>query len=133
MIILLGGIVVEIGLVGIFLVFILNQTNLGIRLSASALSAAHAGLNEALIRILRNQYSPEPASYSLTVGDASAQFVICNGGFSCNAIDPDPAIGQVGIASTGSIFTKSRKLIAIVERSPETHAMKVISIEEKSL
>lgn len=129
MILLVGGIVVELALVGIFLVFLLSQTNLGIRLSADALAAAHTGIDDGFMNTLRDT----PAgTYTINMGNATVIYSLCNGGFACGALGNTVIpVNQAAIIATGSAFNKKRKIVAMIEINPTTRAMKIISEVEQ--
>jgi hypothetical protein len=114
---LIGAITVEIGLVGMLLVFLLNSTNLGVRLSAEAFAAASSGIDDGLLRIIRNDYTGV-SSYQISVGNAGAAITILVNG------------QKRQITSTGSIFTKKRNLVAVAEVHPVTGRVHIESIKE---
>lgn len=122
--ILLGAVIIEIALAIALLVYFLNFSNLGIRLSAEALKAAESGVAEGFIRILRNDY--QSGVPTLTVGGASVQISICRAN-SCSPVIPD---NKLKITSKGAIFGKSRTLTAVVQVDPLTSLMKIESIKE---
>ena len=119
-ILIFGTVIVGIGLTIALLAYLLNFSNLGARLSAEALSAAQAGLNEGLIRILRKDYTGGiPA---ISVGSATANVTI-------DSINPV----KLKITSIGSIIGKRRKLEALVEVDAVTRLMKLGTVTELAL
>ena len=54
-ILLLGGIIVEISIVGAFISYLFSQSSFGIRSSEEALSLAQSGIQDAMIKIIRNK------------------------------------------------------------------------------
>ena len=138
---LLGSVIVEVGLIGLLLVTLLTSTNLGVRLSAEALGAAHAGIQEGMLAILRSKDGPY-GNPVLTVGNANATVAIClnsdfdlvSGPVSNPATCPVPggAPGTYVIHSLGDAFGRQRWVVAIVEVDPGTGLLKVQSIEEKT-
>jgi len=125
---ILGAIVIEIGLAIAILAYLLNFSNLGIRLSAEALSAARSGVDDAFMRIIRDDYTNN-VSYNFGVGAAGATVVICKGGTGdCMSLDDR----KKEIRSTGAVLGRTRKLIAIVEGGTST-PMIIESIKETSL
>ncbi|PIY59498.1 hypothetical protein COY96_01505, partial [Candidatus Wolfebacteria bacterium CG_4_10_14_0_8_um_filter_37_11] len=70
----IGGIIVEIGIAGAFISYYLSQSGFGIKMSAEALAAAEAGVQDALIKIIRNKDFTS-SGYDLTVGNRSANVV----------------------------------------------------------
>ncbi len=123
---LMGTIIVEVVLVFALLVYFLNQGSLGARLSAEALAAAQAGVDDALLKIIRGTDSAP--SYDISLPSGKAQVSICKGG------DPgcEPTINaKRKITSTGIVSLKKRQLIAVVEVDPQTRLLKIESVSEK--
>ena len=136
---LLGAIIVEIAMTVAFLAYVLNFSNFGIRLSAEALAAAQAGIDDGLMRIIRNDFSsPTCPAYlchfesGLAVGNASVAFRICKGvigSSSTSDCGTTPATGKYEIISKGSRLNKFRQRVAIVEVDA-FGLMKITSIQE---
>ena len=125
---LFGAVIVEIALVTALLSYLLGTANLGGRLSAEALSAARAGIDDALVRIIRKEYTNN-TDYSLVVGNAGATIKICEGGTLVSVCSALPA-QKIQITSTGGALTKKRKLIAVVEVDTVSRLMKTESVTE---
>ncbi|MEK7612470.1 MAG: hypothetical protein AAB407_03955 [Patescibacteria group bacterium] len=136
-ILLIGAIIVDIALVGMFIVFIANNTNYGFRLSAQAYADAESGIQDAILRVIRNQYSDDdpytiPSGATIEIcddSDASCNnTVICNGSPSC-AI----SVGKREIVSDGQALTKRRRLRATLDVDPHTGEVRPVAIYEISL
>ncbi len=131
-ILLLGAVIVEIALVGAFLVYLLTGTNFGIRVSAEAFSAAGAGIAEGMMRVIRN---PDASGLfqTLTTGNASVQFRICKDytGGSGSSCGTNLATGKTEVIAVGTSFGRDRKLVAILDVDPLSGLVSVHSIEEK--
>ena len=80
-ILLVGGIIVEIALAGIFTAYFLSTGNLGERLSARASSAAHSGLQDAMVKIAQNKElgKLDTVSYKIDVQRDEADVLISRG------------------------------------------------------
>lgn len=118
----------EFVVAGAFLVYYLNSTNFGARLSAEALTAASAGIEDALIKIVRDKNCPNincVSPYTLDVGDRSAVITICK--------DSCAGSGTHQINSVGRALTQRRQLVAVVETNSVTGEVKIISIQEEPL
>src|SRR3990167_5626815 len=69
---LLGGIIIEIAIAIAFLTYYFNVSNFAARLSAEALAAARAGIDDATIKVVLNKNCPDsscPSPYTLALGD----------------------------------------------------------------
>lgn len=159
-VLILGGIIVEIALAGILAVTFLNSQNYGVRVSAQALASAQSGFEEAFVRIIRNKNllagSPVLNSdwnyFSLQFPDVSVKTIACkkaasgasvsvnpiSGDLSCNDNSPLPPPdvlysakgGIYEIVSRGSSFTKRRQLRAFVAVDPVTGVATLQSLQE---
>lgn len=128
MVLIVGAVIVEFAVAGAFLVFYLNSTNFGSRLSAEALTAASAGIEDALIKIVRDKNCPNSdcvSPYTLNVGNNSAVITICK--------DTCSGTGTHQINSLGRALTQRRQLVAIVETNSVTGEVRIISIREVAL
>lgn len=120
----IGGIIIEIALAGAFISYYLSQSGFGVKMSAEALAAAEAGIQDALIKIIRNKNFTS-SGYSLTVGNRSANIVVCK--------DTCSGTGKHKIISTGSALTKRRKIEAVVNVDSATGEVKIESIAEATI
>ena len=120
----IGGIIVEIGIAGAFISYYLSQSGFGIKMSAEALAAAEAGVQDALIKIIRNKDFTS-SGYDLTVGNRSANVVVCK--------DTCAGTGKHKITSIGSALVKRREIEAVVNVNNTTGEVKIESILEAAL
>jgi len=120
----IGGIIVEIGIAGAFISYYLSQSGFGIKMSAEALAAAEAGVQDALIKIIRNKDFTS-SGYDLMVGNRSANVVVCK--------DTCAGTGKHKITSIGSALVKRRKIEAVVNVNNTTGEVKIESILEAAL
>lgn len=123
-VIIFGGIIIEVALASAFLAFTLNNTSLGVRLSAEAFAAAKSGVEDAMLRILRDKNYSDPTGYSISLGRATVDVVV-------NADTPDA--DKTTITSTGTAFRRKRQIQAIVSIDAVSGIVKVISLKEISL
>ncbi len=134
-ILLIGGIIVEIGVAGAFVSYLLSQSGFGAKLSAEAFAAAQSGIDDAMLKIVRdkNFYTGPAAPYTLTVGNRSAQVIVCKDLKTVSSACGTSNIGKDEITSLGSALTKRRQLRAIVNVDDNTGEVKVESIQEIAL
>lgn len=128
---LLGGIMVEIAIAGAFLLTYLNNSVYGTRLSDQAFLAAQTGINDAVLRIILNKNCGSdgncapvyPSTYTITTSGATAEVSICKG--TCIP-------GKHQIISIGRALTKQHQLIATVNVDGLTGLVTVESIVDES-
>ena len=75
-ILLIGGIIVEIAVAGVFIAYLLSQSGFGAKLSAEALAAAQAGIQEAMMKIVRDK-NFSSSGYDIAVGSRAAHIIVC--------------------------------------------------------
>lgn len=120
---LIGGIIGEIG-VGLSLIaFLLLNSGIGNRLSGEALAAAHAGVQDAFLRIVRDK-SFSNAGYEINVGSRIANVAV---------VINSPAVGKDTITSTGTASVRQRKIQAIVVIDGVTGKVNLESVVEAAL
>lgn len=128
-ILLIGGLVVEIGISGVFIAYYLAQSGLGLKLSEEALAAARAGIQDAKIRIVRSK-SFVPGSYTLNTGNRSAQIIVCKEMKTVSTACDTPMTGKYEITSLGTALTKRRQVRAIISINSITGKTSVESEKE---
>ncbi len=133
MVLLIGGIIVEIALAGAFIAFFASQSGLGIKLSDEALTAAKSGVQDAIIKIIRNKNFSSPSGYVLAVGNRSATIIVCRDSYTVSTACDTASVGRDEIISTGSAALKRRKIKTMVNVDNVTGEVKVVSIEEAAL
>ncbi len=124
LILLVGGLIVEIGIAGAFIAYFLNQSGFGIKLSEEALAAARAGVQDATIRIIRSK-SLAPDFYTLTIDNRSAEITICK--------DICAGTDKFQVDSLGIAFNKRRQVRAIIYVNNLTGEVKLESEREIAL
>ncbi|MEK7555169.1 MAG: hypothetical protein AAB518_04270 [Patescibacteria group bacterium] len=132
---LLGSVIIEVGLIGVLLVTLLTSANVGVRLSAEALGAAYAGIQEGMLAILRDKDGPYNIN-PFTVGNAGATVTICQDLIGAPAPGDCPnallAQGIYEIHALGDALTRQRWLVAVVEVNAATGLIRIQSVEEKT-
>jgi hypothetical protein len=133
-ILLIGGVIVEIGIASAFIAYFLNQSGFGVKLSAEALAAARAGIQDAKMRIVRDKnFVPGSNPYSLTVGNNSVQITVCKDLKTVSNPCDTAMSGKFEITSLGSAFTKRRQIRAILSVNGTTGEIKLESEKEIAL
>lgn len=126
MILLIGGLIVELGIALAVVSYFLTQGGFGLKFSGEALMAARSGVQDALVRIIRDKnFNPSPNPYALSAGRGTAQVTVCK--------DTCAGTGKFQIDSLGSSFTKRRKIRAVVSVDSQTGEVKLESEKEISL
>jgi hypothetical protein len=121
---ILGTVILEIGIASAVLVFFLTSTGLSSRLSEEAFVAAQAGVNDVMLRLVRDKDFPTTSWSNRPVGTdfVDVQFT-----------RDMPTINQHTIVAIGRALNKRRKLTAILEVEPVTGSLKVLSLSEGNL
>jgi len=131
--ILIGSVVVEIGIVGLFIVYLMGQSSFGARASAEAYLGAQAGIDDALIKIVRNKdvdYTSSGSPYSMLVNRAFVKVSIYKDAIDNIPGPPTFSPGKNELYATGSLLNKNRELKAVLNIDPITGQVQVKSIEE---
>ena len=141
-ILLIGGLLTTISASLLFISYFFGQGSFGIKLSNEALAAAQAGISDAVIRIVRDKnYNTVNSSYSLAVGNRSAQVIVCAENRKtdfmldpdpCDVVDDDLEDNKREITSIGSAFNKKRRLKAIININ-DSGEIKTELVEEVAL
>lgn len=132
-VLLIGGLIVEIGIAGAFMAYYLAQSGLGVKLSEEALAAGRAGIQDAKMRIVWNKsFNPSPNPYILNAGNRTAQIMVCKDKKTVSSAC-DTSTGMIDkyeITSLGSALTKRRQIRAIISINSLTGEVKVESEKE---
>lgn len=118
MMLLLGGIIIEIAVTITFLAYYFNISNSSARLSTEALTTARTGLDDGIIKVVRDKNFS--GDYAVAVGRGTANVSICKD--TC-------VIGKTEITST-VLGISQRKLRAVLAIDASTGKVVVESIEE---
>ncbi len=133
-VLLVGGLAVEIGIAGAFIAYFLSQSSFGIKLSGEALAAARAGIQDARIKIVRNKnFIPGSNPYTLNIGNNSAQITVCKDLKTVSSACDTPMTGKFEITSLGSALTKYRQVKVIIYVDATTGEAKLESESETAI
>lgn len=120
LVIMIGLVIVELGVAMAFLVYLSNMSSYGTRLAQEALFGARSGVNDAILRIIRNKDFMGTYS-SITVGRATV---------TVSVVKDQPDTNQTTITSTGIALIRQKKLQAIVSIDPNTATVSLVSLTE---
>jgi len=121
---ILGATLVEVVIVSVVLSNTIGLTRFNERLSAEAFGAARSGAQDAILRVIRDKdcpADPQCASYSLTVGDRTADVTIS-----------DLSGGVIRIRSTGTARLRIRQVEVLLGVSTSTGEVSLQSLDEVS-
>lgn len=121
LILLISVIIIEFAIAGVFIAYFMSTSGQGERLNARALSAAKAGLQDALVRIARDKNFPN-TTYNLTVGDDS---VTIN-------VSKNLSNNTFTVTSTASAGTRKKRLVGTISIDNTTGKAGLISTIEAS-
>ncbi|OGY64205.1 MAG: hypothetical protein A3I89_02285 [Candidatus Harrisonbacteria bacterium RIFCSPLOWO2_02_FULL_41_11] len=122
-ILMISGLIVEIVIVSAVSVYVMNNSQLGIKLSTEAFFAAQSGIQDSLLKIARNK--DFNSDFSLSVGDNSAEITVCK--------DICVGLGKYKISSIGKAGTYGRKLEAILSVDSVIGEIMIESLKEVEL
>ncbi len=135
-VLLLGGIIVEIGIANVFLIFYSGQSIFGVKFSAEALAAAEAGVEDGKIKVVRDKnidYTSSNSPYAVAVGTRSVEVSICRNSKTVVSACDTPATGKTEIIAVGTAFNRKRKLKAMLNVDSLTGKIEVESVEELAI
>ncbi len=121
LIFLIGGLVIMGAVSLAFMILTFINSGYGYRASNQALSAAQAGVNDAVLLLERNK--SYAGTYALTVGSSSASVTVTQNASS----------GQATVLSTASVSRYTRKLQAVISVDPSTGQVDLLSWAEQAL
>ncbi|MBI4159702.1 hypothetical protein HY504_00890 [Candidatus Wolfebacteria bacterium] len=133
---LVGGIVMEIALTGLFIAHFLGQSGYGAKLSAEALGAARAGIEDGILKVVRNKnidYGSSASPYALTVGARTATVSICKDTKTTASPCDTSQAGKNEVTAVGVAFTKQRKLRALLNVNSVTGEVRLEDLREIQL
>ncbi|MBI2406469.1 MAG: hypothetical protein HYV25_02710 [Candidatus Harrisonbacteria bacterium] len=125
-ILVLSAIIVEVGVAASILTYMASRANYGMRLSNEAFAAARAGVDDAVIRIVRTRFYPTcTATYTIAVTQsASADVTVQN--VACSSASEDRYV----VTSVGRALGKRRMLQATLGINDATREVRTIAIAE---
>lgn len=133
-VLLIGGLIMEMAIAGAFLAYFLGQSGFGLKLSAEAFAAAQSGIEDAKLKIVRDKnFTADPNPYTLTIGSRSTQITVCKNLSTVSSACDTAMSGKYEITSLGSALTKRRQLRAIFYVDNTTGEAKLESLNEIAL
>ena len=124
-ILMVGGITVEIIIAVIATSYLFAQSEFGSKLSADAYFAASGGVQDAIMRIIRDKSFTQSVT-TLSVGGYSADVSVCKD-------LPCAELGKHKILSVGKAQSRRRQLEAILNVDSLTGEVRLESLKEVSL
>lgn len=124
-ILLISSIVIELTIAGVIVSALLTNTVFSSKLSAEAISAARAGAQDGIVKIIRYKNCNATSCggtvpYSLTLGRATVLVeMVDNGDYT------------ITVKSTATVVTRKKKVEALIGVDSITGKINVISISEK--
>ncbi len=135
-VLMVGGIIVEIAIAFVLITYFLSQSGFGAKMSAEAMDAAHAGIEDGVMKVVRDKninYTTSGSPYTVAVASRSAQVTICKDTRTVVTACDTAMSGKHEITSLGMAFTKRRELQAILNVNSTNGEVNVESIQEIAL
>jgi len=133
-VLLIGGLIMEIAIAGAFLAYFLGQSGFGLKLSAEALAAARSGVEDARLKIVRDKnFTASPNPYTMAVGSRSAEVTVCKNFRTVSSACDTVMSGKYEVTSLGSAMSKRRQLKAILYIDSTTGEVQLESLNEVAL
>jgi uncharacterized protein (UPF0333 family) len=127
-ILLVSGIIVELAIAGSFIAYFLSTSGLGERLALRAEAAAHAGIQDGMIKVASNkEFASTPVNYVLNVdGDSVAVSI-------SRTINSQANLYIYTITATATAGSRQKRFIATVSVDQTTGQLQFQSIVEASV
>jgi len=116
---LVGGIIVVAGTVFVVLTLSLSASTYQFRASQSASAVANAGIEDAMVQLIRNS-TFSSTGYSLPVGSWATTVVVTQA---------SPSAGYVTATSASTVSGNTRKLTAVFSLNATTTQVNLISLQ----
>jgi hypothetical protein len=132
-VLLLGGIIIEITIAGALIFYYINGNVFGNRLATQAAAAARAGVDDAFMRIIYNPSCGNdeancPGTYTLTAGTAAAEVTICKD--TCSGL---PAGASHKITAIGTAQNKKHEIVAFINAIENLPLVTLVSMTDTPL
>lgn len=132
-ILLLGGMIIEIAIAGAFIFYYINSNVYGNRLANQAASAARAGIDDAVMRIIYNTNCGNdeancPGTFTRTENGTEVTVTICKD--SCSGL---PAGATHKVTAVSVAARKKHQIIAIITASSSLPLVRVDSMTDTPL
>ena len=126
-VLMLGGLISVIALTGSLIIFLVNNGNYGLRLSDQAIAAAKTGVQDAFLKIIRDNTFVAGGGYNVGVGDAQVNV------FVNNLASGSPDIIKKEIIAAGSAINRHRRQRAVVQIDKRYGQVQLLSVEEEAI
>lgn len=133
-ILIIGIVVAEIAIAASIASYYASQTGLGLKVVYTAAFAAQSGIDDALLKIVRNKsFNPNPNPYTLAIGSATAQVKVCIDKTTVTtSCDTSATAGTFEVTSLGAYLNKQSRLRVLLYADPTTGLVSISSITEIS-
>lgn len=128
-ILLVSGVILEVAIAGSFVAYFFSASGFSERVSARALAAARAGIDDAEIQIVRNkEYAASgSATYSFAVGDDTAAVAVAR------STDASVNAYLFTVTSVGTAFSRERQIVATIVVDRTSGLARVQSLREQAV
>jgi hypothetical protein len=126
-ILLVSGVILEVAIAGSFVAYFFSASGYGERVSARALAAARAGLEDAEIQVARNKEygGGSTVNYSFAVGDDVADVMVSR--------TTEGNSYLFIITAVGTAFTRERQLVATMVVDQTSGVARLQGLREQSV
>jgi len=133
-ILVVGIIVVEAAIAALVVSYLVGQQGLGLRRATQALTAARAGLDDAMLKIVRNKSFSPASPYALAIGDISVSVLVCRelmaSTTAYTACHTTSLPSKYEIVSTATAVNKKSRLKAVLVFDTASGLVTVESVQE---
>lgn len=119
---MIGTIMIELGLALTFVIYLSNLSSYGVRLSQEALYAARTGVNDAILRTVRDKNFPSGYSvYTITIGRANVEVTVNKN---------IPSTNQNTIKAVATVLTRKKTMEAVISIDSNNGEVAIVSFGE---
>jgi hypothetical protein len=121
-VLMIGTIMIELGLALTFVIYLSNLSSYGVRLSQEALYAARTGVNDAILRTVRDKNFPSGYSvYTITIGRANVEVTVNKN---------IPSTNQNTIKAVATVLTRKKTMEAVISIDSNNGEVAIVSFGE---
>jgi hypothetical protein len=121
-VLMIGAIMVELNIALVFVIYLSNLSSYGTRLSQEALYAAKAGVNDAVLRTVRDKDFPSDYSnYNIAIGRVSVAIIVNKN---------IPFTYQNTITAIATVLNRQKTVEAIISINSINGEVSIVSFEE---
>jgi len=121
-VLMIGTIMIELGLALTFVIYLSNLSSYGVRLSQEALYAARTGVNDAILRTVRDKNFPSGYSvYTITIGRANVEVTVNKN---------IPSTNQNTIKAVATVLTRKNHGSGIISIDSNNGEVAIVSFGE---